>query len=82
MILHSRLTVSEPSSILERMPSLTRLKELRLRAALTQAELGEKAGVGRTTILRLEQGDPNVLPSTLRKLANALKVKPSKLWED
>jgi len=61
------------------MPTLTRLKELRQRAALSQADLGKKAGVARTTILRLEQGEPNVLPSTLRKLASALKVKPADL---
>lgn len=79
MIVHSRLTVIGRSSILERMPSLTRLKELRLRAALSQADLSKKAGVARTTVMRLEQGDPNVLPSTLRKLASALKVKPADL---
>lgn len=64
------------------MPRLIRLRELRLRAALTQLELAERAGVARTTIVRLEQGDPNVLPTTLRKLARALKVKPTDLWED
>jgi len=61
------------------MTPLTHLKDLRLRAALSQADLGKKAGVARTTITRLEQGDPNVLPSTLRKLAQALKVKPTDL---
>jgi DNA-binding XRE family transcriptional regulator len=64
------------------MPRLTRLRALRLRAALTQADLAERAGVARTTIVRLEQGDPNVLPTTLRKLARALRVKPTDLWEE
>lgn len=82
MILPSGLTLIGLSSILERMPSLTRLKELRLRAALSQADLGKKAGVARTTVTRLEQGDENVLPSTLRKLAAALRVKPTDLWEE
>lgn len=64
------------------MPSLTRLRVLRLRAALTQAELAERTGLARTTIVRLEQGDPNPLPPTVRKLARALRVKPTALWED
>jgi len=64
------------------MPRLIRLRALRLRAALTQADLAELAKVARTTIVRLEAGDPNVLPTTLRKLARALHVKPTDLWED
>ena len=64
------------------VPALSRLREFRLRAALTQDELATRAGVARTTIIRLEQGDPNVQPSTLRKLARALKVKPADLWID
>jgi DNA-binding XRE family transcriptional regulator len=80
-------TLSEPllindSSNVGHMPRLTRLRALRLRAALTQADLAERAGVARTTIVRLEQGDPNVLPTTLRKLAKALRVKPTDLWEE
>lgn len=75
------LTSFDPS-IVEQMPRLSRLRDLRLRAAMTQAELAERAGVARTTIVRLEQGDPNVLPTTLRKLARALRVRPTDLWED
>ena len=64
------------------MPRLTRLRELRLRAALTQAELAEASGVARTTIIRLEAGNPNAEPPTLRKLTRALRLKrPSDLWE-
>jgi transcriptional regulator with XRE-family HTH domain len=70
------------SSIIERMPPLSRLKDLRLRAALSQADLGKKAGVARTTILRLEQGEPAPIPSTVRKLAKALGVKPAELLDD
>lgn len=58
---------------------LTRLRELRLRAALTQIELAERSGVGRTTIVHLEHGRPNQLPSTVRKLARALRVRPQEL---
>jgi transcriptional regulator with XRE-family HTH domain len=64
------------------VPALIRLRDLRLRAALTQIDLAERSGVSRATIIRLEQGDPNVLPTTLRKLARALKVKPTDLWEE
>lgn len=76
------LTVDEHSSKLSTsdwMPALTRLRELRQRAALTQSELADRAGVARTTVLRLEAGSPNPNPSTIRRLARVLKVKPSDL---
>jgi transcriptional regulator with XRE-family HTH domain len=63
------------------VPRLVRLRDLRIRAAMTQSDLAERSGVGRSTIIRLEHGEPNPLPSTLRKLARALKVKPTALWE-
>jgi transcriptional regulator with XRE-family HTH domain len=69
------------SATVGHVPRLIRLRELRLRAAMSQADLAERAGVARTTIIRLEQGDPNVLPSTLRKLARALHVRPTQLFE-
>ncbi len=77
----SELLSTLDPSIVGHVPPLTRLRELRLRAALTQAELADRAGVSRTTVIRLEQGDPNVLPTTHRKLARALHVKPTDLWE-
>lgn len=58
---------------------LSNLQNLRIRAALSQRDLAKKAGVAHTTIVRLEGGDPNFLPSTLRKLARALHVKPAEL---
>ncbi len=63
------------------VPRLVRLRELRMRAAMTQIDLAERSGVARTTIIRLEGGEPNPLPSTVRKLARALKVKPHALLE-
>ena len=78
----SELLTSTHSTTVGQMPRLTRLRELRQRSALSQADLAERAHVARTTIIRLEGGDPNVLPSTLRKLARALHVKPSDLWEE
>ena len=51
----------------------TRLKEQRVRANLTQAELAKRAGVSKTTIVGIERGtirDPR--PTTLKQLADAL----------
>lgn len=84
---YSESTLSEPltsldPSIVGHVPRLTRLRDLRLRAALTQAELAERAGLARTTIVRLEAGDPNALPPTLRRLQRALGLKrPTDLYE-
>ena len=56
---------------------MPKLRELREKQVLTQEELADQAGVGRTTIIRLEGDRPyRYRPSTIRKLARALKVKP------
>ena len=57
------------------------LKELRERAILSQFDLASKAKVGRATIAALESGDQSrkPRPSTIRKLARALKVKPEEI---
>jgi predicted transcriptional regulator len=54
-------------------PSLKRLREARF---LTQAELAVRSGVSRPTIARLETGADEARFSTIRKLAEALSVKP------
>jgi transcriptional regulator with XRE-family HTH domain len=46
--------------------------------ALSQEELAEKSGVSRTTIIKLEAGR-DAWPITVRKLADALGVKPQDL---
>ena len=56
-----------------------RLRPLREREALTQRELADKAGVTQSTVQRLEAGLQEVRPTTLRKLARALGVKPADL---
>ncbi len=56
-----------------------RLRDLRVRRALTQAELAEKADVGTNTVARLERNETEPHMSTLRKLADALGVDPSEL---
>jgi len=67
------------STIVGRMPVLARLRDLRVRAGLTQGELADRAKVSRSTVNRLEGGDPNVRPTTLRRLARALHKKPEEL---
>jgi len=59
-----------------------RLKDLRVRRALTQEELAEKADVGTNTVARLERNETEPHMSTLRKLARALEVDPTELVGD
>ena len=56
-----------------------RLRDLRVRRALTQEELADKADVGTNTVARLERNETEPHMSTLRKLASALDVKPANL---
>ena len=56
-----------------------RVRALRLQHALTQTELAERAGVSPAAVLRLERGTHQARPSTIRKLARALGVKPTEL---
>ncbi|MSQ23914.1 MAG: XRE family transcriptional regulator [Chloroflexi bacterium] len=58
---------------------LTQLRRLRLQRALTQQDLAQRSGVHRVTIAQLELGRDGVLPTTLRKLAEALAVEPHEL---
>lgn len=61
------------------MQPLPRLKEYREKRMLTQAELAKLSGVGHSTIARLETTNLRAYPSTARKLAQALKVRPEEL---
>jgi transcriptional regulator with XRE-family HTH domain len=63
------------------MPRLTRLKDVRLRKALTQQQLAERAGVNRVTIARIERGTDEPFPTTVRRVADALGVEPEDLLE-
>jgi transcriptional regulator with XRE-family HTH domain len=56
-----------------------RLRNLRVRRALTQEELANKADVGTNTVARLERNETEPHMSTLRKLAKALDVDPSEI---
>lgn len=46
---------------------------------MTQAELAERVGLGRTSVTNLERGKQNPPLSLLPKLAQALGVSPSEL---
>jgi len=54
------------------------LRRRRLLAALTQAQLAERAGLKRLTITRLESGS-KAQATTVRKLADALGCSPAEL---
>ncbi len=59
---------------------ISSLRELRTRADMTQAEIGQAAGVTRQTIIAIEKG--NYTPSILLalKLARVLKVPVEELF--
>jgi len=57
-----------------------RLRELRKAAGLSQEELGFKAGIHRTYIGSVERGEQNVSVDNIHKLAKALNVSVSKLF--
>ena len=59
-----------------------RLRQLRERATLSQEDLAERSNVSRATIADLEGGKRSARPSTRRKLAEALSVRPDELSED
>ena len=56
-----------------------KLKRLRTEKALTQAELGDAAGITTAAVARIERNEAEPRPSTLRKLSVALGVEPSEL---
>jgi transcriptional regulator with XRE-family HTH domain len=55
------------------------LKRLRTRAALTQAELAEKASITTAAVARIERDEAEPRMTTVRKLAQALGVDPAEL---
>ena len=59
---------------------MDKIKQLRRERVLTVRELAEAAGVSKTTVSNIENGrSVKVYPSTIRKLASALGVKPGEL---
>ena len=58
---------------------MERLRELRREQVLSLRELEEMSGVSYNTIWRIEDGRQGAHPRTIRKLAEALGVRPSEL---
>ena len=56
-----------------------KLKEVRTKRLLTQDELAEKAGVSQSTIANIERNHAEPQFRTIRKLAKALDIDPTKL---
>ena len=59
------------STVLEVAGAITGWRKLR---GLTQAQLADRAGVGRTTVLRLEKGDGGVSTENLLRVLRALGI--------
>jgi transcriptional regulator with XRE-family HTH domain len=59
--------------------NVERLRELRKERVLSLRELEERSGVSYNTIWRIEDGRQGAHPRTIRKLADALGVRPSEL---
>ena len=58
---------------------MAKLKRLREERVLSQRELARIAGLTHQTVWRLENGWTEAHPQTIRKLAQALEVRPSEL---
>ncbi len=56
-----------------------KLKAVRTRRLLTQDELAERAGVSQSTIANIERDNAEPQFRTIRKLAKALDIEPTKL---
>ena len=59
-----------------------KLKVARTRRLLTQEELAEKAGVSAATVVNVERNNQEPHFRTIRKLAQALEIDPTKLLGD
>ena len=58
---------------------MTKLRLLRERLFITQAELAEYAGIALVTLNRLEKGKQKPSFKTIRKLAKAFGVEPGEI---
>lgn len=57
------------------------LWDIRTRKKITLSKLAEKSGVSKSTIQRIESGETSPTITTLEKLAIALNVRISDLYE-
>ena len=79
-------TIEQRRTKLDKMQSLvayigSQLKHLRDERFLSHRELARLAGVSPTTVLSIERDETQPQRRTIRKLASALGVEPSKLVE-
>jgi transcriptional regulator with XRE-family HTH domain len=58
------------------------IRETRIRANISQAELGRRVGMDQSGISRLERGQRPVTVDMLKALAEALGVSPAALLEE
>ena len=65
--------------IMEVMKIGAQVKRVRERALLTQEELANRAGIGLTTLNRIENDTAEPHFRTIRKLAKALGIDPAEL---
>lgn len=56
-----------------------RIRQVRERLFVTQAELAERTGISEATLSRIENGLQRPRISTVRKIATALGVQPGEL---
>lgn len=59
-----------------------RLRELRVRAKLSQEKLAARAGMARNFVSMIENGQRNVTLDTIEKLARGLKCRLAMLMPD
>lgn len=59
-----------------------RIKEARISASMTQADLAEALGVAKSTISSYEIGDRDPPPNVILKIINILKVDANFLFQD
>lgn len=58
------------------------IKKHRKKIGLTQAELADKAGIGRSTLAQYEAGDRNPKKDALEKIAQALDMTPAEFFKE
>jgi len=59
----------------------TNLREARERLGLTQEQVAQRCGVHATEVSRIDGGKRDPQVSTVRRLAEAVKVKPARLLD-
>lgn len=58
------------------------IKKHRKKIGLTQAELADKGGIGRSTLAQYEAGDRNPKRDALEKIAQALDMTPAEFFNE